>query len=208
VELARLRAASPAGDLGLPSTAAKAAAPAPQLSVRVAAATEKEPPSIILDLSADPGVGRVRVYADMPTARQLLWSGEPLGVRPGEPTRGTAIALSAQQIGPGPAAVPITVESQIGARNYMLFVPTLAKLGQTCAGSPAARYRGEAVARVLADLSALTGMVLLAEAPLNRPVEGELPAGKPADVVAKVAARAGLQVQGEGDLARTLTYPR
>lgn len=207
-ELSRSRAASSAGDLGLSSAAAKAAAPAPQLSVRVALATEKEPPSIILDLSADPGVGRVAIYADRPSGKQVLWRGEPLAVRPGEPAHGAAIPLSAQQIGPGPAAVPITVESQVASRSYVLFIPTLATLGQTCGGSPVARYRGEAVAEVLADLSALTGMVLLAEAPLNRPVEGELPAGRPAEVLAQVAGRVGLQVHGEGDLARTLTYPR
>jgi hypothetical protein len=144
-------------------------------------------------------VGHVSVYADTPDGRQLLWSGDL--------ERATAVPLSAEQIGRGPGTLPIAVEWQAGVSQYVLFTPTMSRLGQTSSESPAVRYHGESLGQVLAGLSALTGMVLLAEAPLSRPVEGELPAGRPADAVALVAGQAGLQVQADGDVARTLTYP-
>jgi len=200
VELASLRESRCEAVAAPQVTAAKAGPVAPELSLRVVVEEGAERPTVAFGVSAEPKVRRVAVYADTPRGRELLWSGKPVP--------DARVPVSPQHIGPGPAAVPIVVESDSGVRHYILFVPTLARLGQVSEGSPVGRYRGETVGQVLRDLSTLTGLVLLAEGPLNRPVEGGLRAGEPSEVLSWFAGQAGLQVHADGELARTLTHPR
>jgi hypothetical protein len=133
-------------------------------------------------------------------ARRQLWRGRP-------PMPG-AIVLSAEETGPGPAAIPFRIESSMGTRDYTLFVPVMARLGQSSPVAPAGQFRGDPLSRVLASYSALTGLVLLAEEPLSARVCAEIPAGTPSDSLEKMVGEAGFEVQRNGDIALTLTHRR
>jgi hypothetical protein len=89
-----------------------------------------------------------------------------------------------------------------------LFVPVLARLGESAASAPLASYKGIPLPNVLADFSALTGLVVLAESPLDVEFTGELRPGDPRAVLERLAADAGLDAHPEGELAYTLTHSR
>ena len=95
-----------------------------------------------------------------------------------------------------------------GDRQYVLFVPTLARLGESAPNAPLGRYAGAPLGRVLADFSALTGLVILAEAPLDMPLSGDLPSGTPAQALQLIATIADMEATQQDDIAHTLTHRR
>jgi len=131
--------------------------------------------------------------------------GHPLVLWQGRLTEAVTVPIPAGALGGGPASIPITIESQLGRRQYVLFLPVLSRLGQTAPSLPAMRYDGDPLGNVFAQLSALSGLALLVEAPLDQPVYGELPAGEPSAALARLAGDAGFQVDSEGEIVRTLT---
>jgi hypothetical protein len=178
--------------------AAEAEQPAPPpVSARAVLTRRGSSLAIGLAVSSTAPALENQVYAGGPAGRQLLWSGRA----------GTAqtVVLPSEQIGPGPAAIPVWIESAAGGRHYVLFVPLLSRLGETAESAPRASYVGEPLSQVLADLSALTGLVLLAETPLDRKVVGELPGGSPGDVLEHIADSADMTLAREGEIANTLT---
>jgi len=116
--------------------------------------------------------------------------------------------LTSEQVESTPAAIPVAIESDVGSRNYALFIPTLARLGETAPSAPRGTYRGETLSQVLAEFTALTGLVVLAEEPLSQTLHGDGPAGPPDSALQEIAARAGLQVERADDIVFNLTHPR
>ncbi|MBN1460082.1 MAG: zf-HC2 domain-containing protein [Armatimonadetes bacterium] len=126
----------------------------------------------------------------------------------GDPGRPALIPLPTERIGTGPAAIPVTVMTDKGEGEYVLFMPTLARLGESAPQAPAGRWQETEVKQALFDLSMFTGLVILAEEPLTTQLSGDIPAGTPADALQRLAAEAGFEVHREGTLAYTLTHLR
>ncbi len=131
---------------------------------------------------------------------QVLWQGRL--------TKAVTVELPGGLLGPGPGAVGLTIRTKEGSRHQALFFPVLSRIGETAASVPSARYQGETLGEVLSRLSALSGLVLFAETPLDRPVYGELAGGKPDVVLAGLAADAGMSVEPQGDVVRILVLGR
>ncbi len=131
--------------------------------------------------------------------------GHPLVLWQGRLTEAVTVPIPAGALGGGPASIPIAIESQLGRRQYVLFLPVLSRLGQTAPSLPAMTCDGNPLGNIFAQLSALSGLALLVEAPLDRRVYGELPAGEPGASLARLAGDAGFQVDSEGESLRTLT---
>jgi len=89
----------------------------------------------------------------------------------------------------------------------VLFIPTMSRLGETAPQAPRASYRGESLGSALADLSALTGLVILAEPPLDAKVRGELADMTPEDALRLLAAFGERKVAFENGVVATLTRP-
>ncbi len=123
-------------------------------------------------------------------------------------TRPATIPVPLDKIGPSPAAVTVGIISSAGKRDYVLFLPVMSRLGQTALTAPVSSYDGTPLQSVLADLSRLTGLVILAEAPLDTPVRGALPTGTPEAVLRALAAAHGFEVEGQDDVVFTLTHRR
>jgi len=174
--------------------------PSPPFSAMLALVRQGDTPAIALHIAAEQALEEIAVHLGPAPARQLLWRGSVPAAAP--------IVLSTEHTGPGPAAIPVTIESAGTKREYLLFVPTMARLGESAATAPRGRYDGELLSRVLADFSALTGLILLAEQPLSMKVVGEIPPGTPDVSLAQIAASAGFEVHQEGDLVFTLTHGR
>jgi hypothetical protein len=155
------------------------------IALRVTA--EKPLESIVLKLGDEP-------------PQHLLWQGDP-----SEPVW---IPLSGDKLGPGPAAIAVTLASSGGARDYVLFIPLLARLGESAPTAPVVRYDSTPLRSVLADFSALTGLVILAEMPTDIGISGDVPRAAPEAALQRLAADNGLLVHREGDLAFTLTHRR
>jgi hypothetical protein len=179
---------------------AVAEAPSAPLSATVALASVEGGKMIALRLTSQRPLEEVRLALGDAAPRPLSWQGTSGGP--------AWIPLSVEDIGPGPAAIPIRVEAPAGARDYVLFVPVLARLGESAPSAPAARYRGVPFQNVLADFSALTGLVVLAEPPLDMEFNGELRSGEPGATLEQLAAQLGFDSHREGDLAYTLTHTR
>jgi hypothetical protein len=156
-------------------------------------------PAISLQLGAPEVAGEIRVSIGSGPDRRTLWRG-PAG-------KAAPFLLVPSDLGPGPANIPITIESPAGAQEYMLFAPTTARLGEVAPRSPRVHYDGQPLRKALSDLSSLTGLVVLAEGPLDRKVVGDLAAGTPESALQELAAGAGLQVQRQ-DHAVYLLTPR
>lgn len=154
--------------------------------------------SIILRPTGQP-VARAAMMAERGGARILLWRGELRGP--------TTIILSPRLLGTGPGAIPLVLESAAGTARWVLFVPVLSRLGETASSLPALRYRGEPLGRAFASISELSGLLLLVEGPLDRPVRADLPAGDPDLVLSRLAALAGLEVKANGRVLRTVARP-
>jgi hypothetical protein len=179
----------------------KAEKPAPPpISANAALLREDGRPVISLQLGAEGDSGKVTVFLEREGSRQQVWEGvSPTSVQ---------VSLSADQIGPGPAALPLAIESAQARRDYVLFIPMLARLGESAPNAPMGSYHGEPLSAVLAEFSALTGLVLLAEEPLSMQLEGEIPPGSPEVSVQQIAADAGLEVQQSSDVVLNLTHRR
>jgi len=170
------------------------------VSARAVAVRQDGRLALGLRLAADQGVREVAVHLRTAAGPRLLWRGRP--------AEAGALVVPAEHIGQGPTALPLSIEAAEASRDYILFVPTLARLGEIAAAAPRARYDNVPLREVLADLSALTGLVVLAEQPLDRGVVGEMPAGEPGEVLRRIAASAGLEVVPEDALVWTLTHRR
>ena len=175
-------------------------APAPPLSATLGFGQYEGRPALTLQLASDKPAAEISVYLGDAAARRLLWHGSSPPTAP--------LVLTLEQIGPAPAATPITIESGEERRNYLLFTPTLARLGETAGNAPAGAYSGESVAQALAELTALTGLVVLAEEPLSRVLSGDKPGGAPDAALQELAARVGLKIERAGDLVFNLKHPR
>ncbi len=181
-------------------TAKAAKAPPAPLSARVSLASAEAGKIIALKLTAQEPLEQITLTLNDAAPKAFGWQG-----RAGEPAW---IPLSADSIGPGPAAIRIRLEAAEGVREYVLFVPVLARLGESAASAPLACYKGIPLRNVLADFSALTGLVVLAESPLDIEFRGELPSGDPGAVLERLAADVGFDAHPEGELAYTLTHSR
>jgi len=126
----------------------------------------------------------------------------------GEAGRPALIPLPAERIGTGPAATPVTVMTDKGKGEYVLFVPTLARLGEAAPQAPAGRWQDTEISQALFDLSMFTGLVILAEEPLSARLSGDIPTGTPAEVLQQLATEAGFEVHREGAVAYSLTHLR
>jgi hypothetical protein len=118
------------------------------------------------------------------------------------------IPLTGDTIGAGPAAIPIGLRAGAASRDYVLFVPMMGRLGESAPVAPIGAYSGQSLEAVLAEFTALTGVVVLAERPLDVEMRGEIPRGKPGEALEQLAAEAGFEAHREGDLAYTLTHRR
>ncbi len=130
--------------------------------------------------------------------QQLLWQGEP--------SKPVWIPLAKDKLGPGPAAVPITLSSELGARDYVLFIPLLSRLGEKAKTAPIAHYQVVPLQTVLSNYSALTGLVILAEKPTDTRITGALSPDNPGLSLQQLAAQNNLVVEQAGDLAFTITH--
>jgi hypothetical protein len=141
-------------------------------------------------------------FADRVTDREMI-----VTIGYGSATRTVRVApgsvapvlLSSKDLGAGPSAVPVTVEAGGQRRSYILFAPIQARMGEVAAASPRAIYEGVSVKTVLLHLSAFTGLVILAEKPLDQMFVGEIPAGPPSDALERLAAELDLTVARESE---------
>ena len=188
------------GSFSEPATQAEETAPPPFTAIAALRADEGRP-RIVLDLGVDrPSPDEITVTLGRAGERRVLYRGVLVGALP--------VVLPSEEFGPGPTTVPITIESRTGRRDYVLFVPTMARLGESAPLAPVGRFEDKPVFDALADFSALTGLVVLAEEPLSDPFAGEIPPGPPAASLERLADSMGFEVEREGDLVLTLTHPR
>lgn len=184
-------------ELGPSEAAEKSAAP---LSAHVAVASAETGKMIALKVTAQGPLDEVILALGDGAPQAFSWQGWA-----GEPAW---IPLSIETIGPGPAAIRIRLEAREEKRHYVLFVPVLARLGEAAESAPTARYQEAPLRNVLADLSAFTGLVILAEPPLDIEFSGSLPSGKPGAALQELGAQLGFASHREGHLAYTLTHAR
>ena len=120
------------------------------------------------------------------------------------PKNMSPILLSSKDFGQRPAMIPISVQTVKGARGYVLFAPTSVRLGEVAPESPHARYDGESLQKVLSQFAALTGLVILAEKPLDHKFIGDLPSGTPEAALEQIAADLDLKLERQGKVAYLL----
>lgn len=191
--------ASERAALKLAVTEADDAAP-PPFSAQAVQTMDRPRAQIALQLAAKERQADVAVNVIQQGTQQLLWRGPAPNEAP--------ILLSAEQTGPGPAAIPVTIESPAGKRNYVLFIPTMSRLGETAPAAPTGAYEGQPLSTVLAEFSALTGLVVLAEEPLTQKVTGSRPEGPPHAALEEIALSNGFEVEQLGDVVFNLSQHR
>jgi hypothetical protein len=147
-----------------------------------------------------PVPGEVEVSIGDERRRSQLWQGTP-------PMSG-AVVLDEGKIGPGPAQIPLRVQSAAGMRDYVLFLPVMARLGESAAQAPTGRIEGETLSEVFARFSAMTGLIILAEEPLTDRISRAIPEGAPSASLEQIGREAGLKVEREGDLVLNFTQSR
>jgi hypothetical protein len=157
-------------------------------------------PAIALQLGAEEPAAEISVYLGKAPERHLVWQGTP-------PT-GASIVLTGEHLTSTPAAIPVALESTAGVRNYVLFIPTMVRLGETAPSAPRGTYRAETLSQVLTEFTALTGLVVLAEEPLSQALRGDGPAGPPDAALQEIAAKAGLEIERADDIVFNITHPR
>ena len=173
---------------------------APPLSARAALVSGAGGKLIALQLAAEQPLGEIALRLGDASPQVYAWHG---------PEGGPAwIPLTGDAIGAGPAAIPIELRAGDASRDYVLFVPMMARLGESAPAAPVGGYGGQSLEAVLAEFTALTGLVVLAERPLDVKMTGEMPRGKPSEALEQVAAEAGFVAHREGDLVYTLTHRR
>lgn len=160
----------------------------------------EQEPGIAITLHLQRPVGKLTLEIGDKTSYLRLWEDSVTSVGP--------IPVSSEQLGRGPTSISISLSTEEEQRDYRLFVPVLARLGEVAPNAPVARYDGQAISEVLADLSALTGLVILAEEPLTVPVFADTPSGPPAAAAEHLGRIAGFEVQRAGEVALTLTHAR
>jgi len=172
----------------------------PPLSARAALVNGAGGKLIALQLAAEQPLGEITLAMGDASPQVYAWHG---------PEGGPAwIPLTGDAIGAGPAAIPIELRAGDASRDYVLFVPMMARLGESAPAAPVGGYGGQSLEAVLAEFTALTGLVVLAERPLGVKMTGEMPRGKPSEALEQVAAEAGFEAHREGDLVYTLTHRR
>jgi hypothetical protein len=176
------------------------AAPIPSVSAALGLGQQEGRPALTLQLASEKPAAEMSVYLGEEADRRLVWQGSSPPTAP--------LLLTAEHIGPAAAATPLTIEAGEERRDYLLFTPTLARLGEAAPSAPSGPYSGESVAQALAELTALTGLVVLAEKPLSQVLAGDRPGGPPDAALREIAARAGLEVERAGDLVFNLKHPR
>ncbi|UCC68463.1 MAG: zf-HC2 domain-containing protein [Armatimonadota bacterium] len=179
---------------------ADAEVPPPPFTAKAMLVQQEAGPAIALHLASEEPAVEISVYLGRAPERQLIWQGSP--------PKGASIVLTSEHVTSTPAAIPLALESASGARNYVLFVPTMARLGETAPSAPRGTYRAETLSQVLAEFTALTGLVVLAEEPLSQALHGDRPAGPPDAALQEIAAKAGLEIERAGDIVFDLTHPR
>ena len=181
--------------------AAEAAeAPALPFSAQAMLVRHGARPAIALQLAAEGPAQEIAVRVGKPGTSVLIWDGlAPVSV---------PIVLSAETLGLEPGAIPVFLESPAGRKEYVLFMPAPARLGESAPSAPIGPYRGEPLSQVLVEFTALTGLVVLAEEPLAEQLCGSKPEGPPDVALQEIASRAGLEVEQTGDIVFTLTHPR
>jgi hypothetical protein len=175
-------------------------APAPPLFARASLVAGADGSILALEVAGEASADSItlRVGSDPPQTFQWRGTG----------ARMATVPLPMDKFGPGPAAVPLEVTSSAGKRAYVLFVPTMARLGQIAPSAPLARYESAPLGSVLADLSAMTGLVILAEQPLDTEIKGAIPKGTPEASLRQLGVASGFDVHAQGDLVFTLTRHR
>ncbi len=178
----------------------EAEAPALPFSAKATLVRHRGRPAIALQLAAEGPAQGIAVRVGKPGTSVLIWDGlAPVS----EP-----IVLSAETLGIEPGAIPVFLESPAGRKEYVLFMPALARLGESAPSAPTGDYRGEPLSQVLVEFTALTGLVVLAEEPLDEKLCGSKPEGPPDVALQEIASRAGLDVEQTDGIVFTLTHPR
>jgi hypothetical protein len=173
---------------------------APPLFARASLATGADGDIIALEVASKASTESITLRIGGGPPQTFQWRGA--GGRP------ATVPLPMDKLGSGPAAVPVEVSSSAGKRDYVLFVPTMARLGEIAPSAPVASYEGAPIRSVLADLSAMTGLVILAEQPLDREIKGAIPRGTPEASLRQLGLENGFDVQAHGDVVFTLTHQR
>ena len=179
---------------------ADAEVPPPPFTAKAMLVQQDGGPAIALQLGAEEPFAEISVYLGKAPERHLIWQGPS--------SAGVSIVLTGEHVTSTPAAIPVALESAGGARNYVLFIPTMARLGETAPSAPRGTYRAQTLSQVLAEFTALTGLVVLAEEPLSEALRGDGPAGPPDAALQEIAAKAGLEIERAGDIVFNLTHPR
>jgi len=175
-------------------------APPPPLSATAALVKGEGGSLIALRLAAEEPLHEITLTLGEASPQNYVWQG-----RAGEPAW---VPLPGDTLGRGPAVIPIALKGGEASRDYVLFVPMMARLGESAPAAPIGAYSGQSLEAVLAEFTALTGVVVLAERPLDVEMRGEIPRGKPGEALEQLAAEAGFEAHREGDLAYTLTHRR
>ena len=118
------------------------------------------------------------------------------------------VAITAKDLGQGPAAIPITVQTAAGSRSYLLFAPMSLRLGETAPQAPEANYDDASLQKVLSDFTALTGVIVLAEKPLDQKFTGYVPLGTPEESLMQIAVGLDLKLERQGKVGYLLSQSR
>lgn len=155
---------------------------------------------IALQLASDQPLHEITVSLGDASPQEHVWQGAAEGP--------AWIPVTADVIGAGPAAIPVRLTAGQVSREYVLFVPVMARLGESAPIAPVGTYEGQSLEKILGEFTALTGLVVLAERPLDTVLSREMRGGKPGEVLEQVAADAGFEAHAEGALVYTLTRRR
>jgi len=140
--------------------------------------------------------------------RVTIGSGEDKRTVRRGPKNTFPVALTARDLGEGPAAIPITVHTAAGSRSYVLFAPVSLRLGETARQAPQANYDSAPLQQVLSDFATLTGLIVLAEEPIDRRLTGVVPAGTPEDSLKQLSIGLGLDLEQQGKVGYLLSHPQ
>lgn len=119
--------------------------------------------------------------------------------------RAAVLPLPTEQLGAGPAALPLEIVTSQATRHYTLYIPIMSRLGQVAPKAHQQRYANEKLGSVLLDYATMTGLVVLSDAPKDVRVTGPTPTGPPAASLRELAAANGLTAQTQGDFVVTVT---
>jgi len=165
----------------------------------VALVSQEGKPQIALRVAVKGAADIVTIRKGQAPSETYLWQSEA-GDR-------AIIPLSLGEIDSGLRSTPLEVVSSAGNRNYKLFVPLAARLGETAPSAPIARYEEAPFERVLSDFTTFTGLVILAEMPLDMTFSGLVPRGAPGQALAQLAEGVGMETYRYGAAAFTLVHP-